>query len=212
MSDDIRGPIISAIGGFLGVLVGTALIPWIREYHSRRHAARYLAIRTVCILDKYTDECAMVCQDYGEPDQDGRSIARLGTPTTPCFPTDLDWRSINHKLAYELLALPNAADWAKGIVDSCFEHDEDGVFETRSFEYATLGLKTAGLAARLRKTYAIDERYQSESDPILRWDPVSVMSNQLKEIQERRDKRKAAWDEMLPNLPPPPSLVKSAAR
>ena len=127
MSDDIRGPVISAVASFVAVLVGSAVVPLVREYISRRKAARYLAIRVVCILDKYVDECASVCQDYGEPDHEsGRDIARVNAPPTPNYPTDLDWHSIDHRLMYDLLSLPNAADKASGMVDSCFEHDEDG--------------------------------------------------------------------------------------
>jgi hypothetical protein len=71
VSDDIRGPVISAVASFVAVLVGTALVPWVREHITRKKAARYLAIRVVRILDKYIDECVSVSQDYGEPDPGG---------------------------------------------------------------------------------------------------------------------------------------------
>jgi hypothetical protein len=207
VSDDICGPVISAVASFIAVLVGTALVPSVREYFSRKKSARYLAIRVVCILDKYIDDCASVSQDYGEPDyESGRDTPRVVAPPTPTYPTDVDWHSIDHRLMYDLLSLPNAADKASGMVDSCFEHAEDSGFETRSFEYATLGLKTFELTQRLRKTYGIPNQDLSEQDPVLRWDAVSVMNKELQEIKERRGKRAAEWDAMLPNLPPVPAL------
>jgi len=207
VSDDIRGSVISAVASFVAVLVGSAFVPTVREYFSRQKAARYLAIRVVCILDKYIDDCASVCQDYGEPDHEhGRNTPRVVSPPTPSYPTDLDWHSIHHKLMYDLLSLPNAADKAKSMVDSCFEHDEDSVFETRSFEYATLGLKTFELTQRLRKAYGIPNQDSSEQDPVLRWNPVSVMNRELEEIKERRGKRAAEWEAMRPNFPPIPTL------
>ena len=196
MSDDIRGPIISAFAGFFGVLVGTALVPWVRDHFSRRKAARYLAIRVVCVLDKYVDDCASVAEDYGVPDHEtGHNIARKERPSSPSYPTDIDWNSIDHKVMYDLLSLPNVADKAAEVVDS--ESDEDSFFETRSFEYATLGLAAAKLAARLRKTYGIRVQERSEGDP-LAWDPISVMHKQLQHINKRREARMAEWEAVRP--------------
>jgi len=90
MSDDIRGPVISAISGFVGVLVGTALIPWIRGHFLRKRAARYLAIRVVCTLDKYLEDCTDVAEDWGEENREGYSEARVSAPPTPSYPADLD--------------------------------------------------------------------------------------------------------------------------
>lgn len=78
------------------------------------------------ILDKYVDDCALVSTDFGEPDHEsGRNIARVVAPQTPNYPTDIDWNSIGHRLMYELLSLPNAADKVVAKVDGAFGNDED---------------------------------------------------------------------------------------
>jgi hypothetical protein len=106
MSPALPAPIITAGAAFLGVLVGTALIPAIRGYFTRKKSARYLAIRVVCILDKYVDDCASVASDWGEDDAEGLAQAQVSAPPSPWYPDDLHSHSIGHRLMYELLALP----------------------------------------------------------------------------------------------------------
>jgi hypothetical protein len=93
---EINGPIISAISSFLAVLVGTALVPSVRSYFSRRQAARYLAIRVVCTLDKYVYDCAMVASDMGQENYQGVTESQVSAPPTPSYPSDLDWHSIDY--------------------------------------------------------------------------------------------------------------------
>jgi len=200
MSDDIRGPVISAISGFVGVLVGTALIPWIRGHFLRKRAARYLAIRVVCTLDKYLEDCTDVAEDWGEENREGYSEARVSAPPTPSYPADLDWHSIDYALMYELLSLPAMAEKAASIVNNAAEYvsspDYEEVFEMRSFQYSKLGLKAFELTQKLRRAYKIPDRDFSE------WNPVSRLEQQLKEIEDRRAQREAAHAQM---IPPPPS-------
>ena len=190
-------PLISAACGFVGVLVGTALVPWVRNHLLRQQAARYLAIRCVCILDKYLEDCAEVASDWGEEDQDGYSYARVSAPPSPSYPTDLDWHSIGYALMYELLSLPAMAERAASVVNNASEHasapDHEEYFEARSIQYSKLGLKAFELAQKLRRAYKISDRDFSD------WDPVSRLKQELKEIEERNAKRAAAYI-------PPPSL------
>lgn len=194
MNPTLVGPIITAIAGFLGVLIGTALVPSIRGYFSRKKAAQYLAIRVVCILDKYVDDCAVVANDWGEEDQEGLSRPQVSAPSSPTYPGDLDWQSIGHRLMYELLALPAAADKIGSIVSNAGEFadppDYEGYFETRSFQYATIGLRAYELTEKLRKLYDIRELETSD------WDPVDQMKRQLREIRDRQQKRVKAWEAM----------------
>jgi hypothetical protein len=196
-------PIISAISGFIGVLVGTAIIPWVRDYSSRKRAARYLAIRVVCILDKYLEDCAAVAMDWGREDPEGELETQVSAPSPPSYPSDLDWRSIDYVLMYELLSLPTMAEKAGSVVSAATEHaygpDYREYFEERNFQYGTLGLKGFALAQRLRKEYTIPDLDFDQ------WDPVSAIEQQLKELRTMQEARLKPASVL---TPPPPDIPK----
>jgi hypothetical protein len=187
MSDGILGPVISGLFAFVGVLVATALVPWIRGHISRKQAARYLGIRVVCILDKYVEDCAEVAADWGRENPEGYSESQVSAPRCPSYPVDLDWHSIDYTLMYDLLSLPTNAEKAAGFVSDAGEHadppDFEGFFEARSSQYATLGLKAFDLTTKLRKAYRIPDLDRTE------WDPVNRLKQELKDIEERRQTR-----------------------
>jgi hypothetical protein len=187
MGRDVRVALIGSVSAFVGVLVGTVVMPWIRERSARQRAARYLAIRVVCMLDEYVDDCASVALDSGEEDKDGILGIRIAEPPTPTYPVDLDWRSIEHALMYELLSFPNAAKKAAGAVNAVSEMadgpDFTDLFETRSIAYGNLGLHADVLATKLR------EKYRIPSDDRADWDPVATLRRVVKETTERRNAR-----------------------
>ena len=110
MNATLLGPIISAVAAFLGVLVGTALLPWLRSRSARKQAARFLAIRVVCVLEKYLEACASVATDSGEENKDGMRESRVSEPRAPVYPSDLDWHSIEYTLMYRLMMLQTLAE------------------------------------------------------------------------------------------------------
>jgi len=201
MSDDIRGPVISAIAGFLAVLVGTAVVPWVREYFSRRQAARYLAIRMVCILDKYVDDCAAVTSDWGSENQEGFSEPQVSLPPMPSYPKDVNWHSIEYSLMYDILSLPTAADKARSIVSGASEFadppDYQSFFETRTRQFAALGLKAFELTKRLRKRYHIPDIDRTD------WDSVGHINEQLQKLKEIEERRKVSWELPFQSIPEP---------
>jgi hypothetical protein len=203
MSSEINGPIISAISGFLAVLVGTAVIPSIRSYFSRRQAARYLAIRVVCTLDKYVDDCAMVATDWGRENQEGASEPQVSAPPVPSYPNDLDWHSIDYSLMYKILSLPTIAEKVLGIVSNASEHayppDYREYFEARNFQYATLGLKAFEVTVKLREKYRIPDQDPTE------WDPVSCLREEIQDIKNLQEKRRSRFNELLSATPPLPT-------
>lgn len=81
---------IGAIFGLIGVL--GAAISWFRTYWTDKQAndknARYLAIRVVCVLDKFLEDCAYVVKDKGISFGEN-------SPGRPIFPIDVDWRAIS---------------------------------------------------------------------------------------------------------------------
>ena len=78
-----------ALFGFLGVIVG-AFVPWLQSMlesrRTRQRDAQYLAIRLVCVLDKFLEDCAAAAADEGEEDKmasRGRRLMRRTRRVTP---------------------------------------------------------------------------------------------------------------------------------
>lgn len=183
----MRGALISAVSALAGVFIGTVLTPWIRERGARTRAARYLAIRVVCVLDEFIDNCASVAVDSGSEGKDGVLEPQVPLPDKPNYPEDLDWQSIPHDLTYDLLSFPNFVMKAEGVVEWASENDGppdfSEFFETRSIQYATLGLRANTLAKRLRASYRIPGRAPVAN--VNDWDPVRTLEQVLRETKQR---------------------------
>jgi len=188
-----------ALYGLIGVVIG-ALLTWFRDIWSDRRArgrnARYLAIRVVCILDKYVERCAEVVSDEGEEDREGCTVARVSSPTPPEFPLDLDWKSIDHELMYRLLSLPNEAETAASYVDSVSEFvagppDFAEYFEERQVQYSKVGLSAFALTQELRKMYGIPAQEFGH------WNPAERLAEVQKKVEQFRQKRAGQF------VPPP---------
>jgi len=184
-----------AIFGLVGVLIGSA-ISWLQSYWLNRQvakkAAQYLAIRVVCIFDKYLEDCVSVVKDdglsCGQRTPDGCLKPQVSSPGAPVFPDDVDWKSISHNLMYEILSFPSDVDAADrsiaftaDVVASPPDYEE--FFEDRAFHYAQFGLRAYELAKRLRKTYDIPAKEYGD------WKPVSELEGELKKIKEARAHR-----------------------
>lgn len=194
-----------ALIGFAGVVIGALLTPIIEAvkswYLSRKHAT-YLALRVVCILDQFIDACAEVVGEHGEEDEDG--ICRCSAlPDAPSFPDDLDWKSIDNKLMYEILSLPNKVDYAKRKIWHTGEvtgppYDEVGIERER--EFALLRLAAHDLTVRLRKAYGISRESSSRS-----WDVVGFLSERKRKVEELKAAQEEAHKLLFANAVPPAS-------
>ena len=95
MSETVFLGLISTASGLFGVVVGAAL-PLLREAWNNKRQARYLAIRVVCLLDEFVDECTNVVGDdglcSGQRSADGRLEAQVSQPKGLPLPDDVDWR------------------------------------------------------------------------------------------------------------------------
>ena len=183
-----------AIFGLIGVFVG-GLLTWFRDAWSdgrtlKRHA-RYLAIRVVCVLDKYVQDCADVATDdglcQGQRNERGYLEAQVSKPPPPTFPQDLDWKSIDHELTYRLFSLQNESEAADRMIsfasENAFPPDFEEVFEERQYQYAMLGLAAFALTQELRDKYTISARTPGE------WNPVEKLREAKNEVDKyRRDR------------------------
>lgn len=187
---------LDAIFGLIGVLVGAGIAwaqSWFAGRKTRLESARYLAIRVVCLLDMYVDKCTdVVCDDglsFGQRNQDGYLEAQVPAPPPIEYPNDVDWRTIQHDLMYELLALPNRADAAINAIsfagNIAYPPDFDEYFEARRRHFTDLGLRSAALAARLRSAYKIPALAVGD------WSPTERL-NQERRALEELDARRAS--------------------
>lgn len=185
---------VEAIFGLVGVLIGSG-ISWFQIYWTNRQTeiknAKYLAIRVVCILDKFMEDCAEVVKDdglsFGQRNGEGCLEPKVQTPGAPMYPEDLDWRSIDHDLMYKLLSLPSevvAADrmikFTENIADP---PDFEDWFNERKFYYSQFGLEAFRLSEELSNGYSIKKKTYND------WNPAVDLQQELNAVVERRNKR-----------------------
>jgi hypothetical protein len=184
---------LAAFAGAVIALIGTYFL----NRKDTERAARYLAIRIVCIFDKYLEDCVSVVKDdglsYGQRTPDGCLEPQERSPGPPIFPDDVDWKSIDHNLMYEILSFPSdveAADrsiaFTWDVIASPPDYEEG--FEDRAFHYAQFGIRAYELARKLRKEYQIPAKEYGD------WNPVSELREELskiKDVRTRGEKRNA---------------------
>ena len=201
MTETIIVGLISATSGLAGVIVGTVL-PWFRDRWNNKRQARYLAIRVVCVLDEFQEQCTSVVGDdgvcFGQRDAEDYLEPQVAQPKGLPLPSDVDWRSIDHGLMYKILAFPSRIEGENRSISFAAEHsfppDYDEFFEERQYRYACLGLDAAALTQTLRTTYGIPPQEFGD------WDSVGYLTDEKTKIEKQRadrDKQSSIFD----NLP-----------
>jgi len=177
--------------GLIGVVVGAGITGGkevLFDWRNRRRNARYLAIRTVCLLDQFIDNCASVAADdgtsQGEPaGKDGCYEPQVMAPEFEISSLDGDWKTVPQDLMYALISFPMQVEAANHRISVTAEHSFppfDDFVEERQLQYAKLGLKAAALADRLRRLYKIPPRTLED------WNPIDYMRAQLNKLEQRR--------------------------
>jgi hypothetical protein len=186
--------LISAGAGLFGVMIGSA-ISWLQARwlskkdrekieEERDKAARYLAIRAVCVLDKFLVECTNIVKDKNSHGFTERKEDDLFLPSLS-FPSDVDWKSIDPELMYELLSFPTDVENSHVQIRMAWEIEtKDRMFgqEERAFHYAQFGLHACKLINGLCKTYGIKPK--TYNDP--NYDPVLDLTNERDHLYHRR--------------------------
>lgn len=170
----------AAIFGLVGTVIGATLSwlkDWLFERKRRTGHASYLAVRVICILDRFVSDCYdFVCNGRSD---DG------SLPKFAGFPDDIDWKAISPDLMYQILRFPNeilsANDSIQFITDVvAAPPDYEEIIEERQYQYALLGLTALSLASKLRGKYAIPRRDYS------RWNPEEEFRKTKDEIEASR--------------------------
>lgn len=188
-----------AVAALVGAIVGSGIVvvrEWLASSADSRKHAKYLAVRVVITLDRFVDQCAVVSLDDGylEGNRD-EATATTEAPSPISFPEDVDWRSIDHQLAYDLLSLDNKLHDAQQAINAAADYasppDYDAYYEMRRYRYALLGLEAARLARILRDTHDLPRRAFGE------WNPESKLEETRKEIEAEREKDKSLSPDIL---------------
>lgn len=180
-----------AVFGLIGVLIGSS-ISWFQTYWTNKQIenknAKYLAIRVVCILDKYLEDCADVVNDdglsYGQRTSEGCLEPQVKIPAPPIFPDDVDWKSIDHELMYKILSFPSDIIAGNKIInfstDIASPPDFEEWFEERRYYYSQFGLTAYKLSEELSMTYNIKKRTYND------WNPVEDFKRELTKATKQR--------------------------
>jgi len=184
-----------AIFGLIGVLVGSG-ISWLQIYWTNKRTdsknARYLAVRIVCILDKYLKDCAEVVKDdglsYGQRTPEGYLTPQAIAPGPPIYPEDVDWKSIDYALMYRILSLPAEVETADRMIKFSLEiaspPDFEDWFIERKFYYCQFGLMAHKLSEELTKKHKINPMVYND------WEPASDLQRELNEVVRIRNLRR----------------------
>ena len=188
--------------GFVGVIIGafiaradvfiTPIIEWWKETQSTKKKAHYLAIRIVCILDQFVTQCANATEgEFVDDDGQGQSYCKYGPiPDISSFPDDIDWKTIDETLRYEILSLPNKIDLAKQHIGGISGFDSppyDDTNEKMKYALCSLGVIACDIASKLRKNYKLP--YEDEILWSNGWEPCLHLSEKKKDIEKLLKKR-----------------------
>lgn len=182
---DVKEVVLTALGAWIA-LGGT----WFFSSRDSEKAARYLAIRIVCVLDRFIEDCVSVVNDdglsYGQRTKEGYLEPQVKSPGPPLYPDDVDWKSIEHSLMYEMLSFPSDVEAGDNAISFAWDishpPDYDEGFEERAFQYTQFGLKAYELAKKLREKYGIPPK------GYVGWNPIVELQKDLEKIQARRKK------------------------
>lgn len=193
---------MEAVFGLLGVLIGSGLT-WFQTYWMNKKEkdrnARYLAIRVVCVLDKFLENCAEVVNDdglsFGQRNAEGCLEPQVKAPEGPLYPEDVDWNSIDHELMYRILSLPSEVDGAKSIISFTWNitgpPDFEEWFDERTFWYSQFGLQAYKLTEELCCKYGIKKKISNS------WDPVEDLARKLNVVLNDRQIRLTNYEDIV---------------
>lgn len=183
-----------AIFGQVGVFVGSG-ISWLQSYwtgkNERNKSARYAAIRIVCVLDKFLQDCTDVVNDdglnEGQRNSNGCLAPQINHPTTISYPEDVDWKSIDSEIMFKLLSFPSEIEDGNRLIQATekFAEKPDYAdwFNERKYYYCTFGLFALKLSNEISKKYGV------KTKKYIYWDPEKDLNEKLSVVNKQRRQR-----------------------
>ena len=165
---------------FIGAVI-TSLATYLKDIFIDRSKQKgpstYAAIRIVCVLEAYAEECAEVAEDDGEyNDHDTRELEREASVKTPdllIFASDIDWKSFDANLAYRVLSLPAMIAKSRANITFAFDQlsgppDWEAGFEARILEYSLIGLECLKTSNLIQLKYNLSQSVNDNKSTIER--------------------------------------------
>ncbi|MEJ6474847.1 hypothetical protein [Pseudoalteromonas piscicida] len=162
--------LIGIAGVFVGALL-TVLRESFNEWRSKRNHARYLAVRVICLLERFISGCFEVVCDNGVEDQHGCLVISSKAPTIDFDGIDGKWQSLKFDLMYRILDLPNRLNYANEEVSIAAEYGDGApeyrdAFRVRQYQYALLGIEASELVEILREKYSMPKKSYDTWNPL----------------------------------------------
>ncbi|MEB7588361.1 hypothetical protein NGC36_24165 [Serratia rubidaea] len=152
----------SAIGVVGGVWLGHRLTRQREErtISTKQDAERlFIATELVFLLEQFTEDCAKVTTDRGEPNQHGEYTPVVKQPELNTADISGDWRTLPPLIMYRIRELPVLQNEARRNIAAIAEHsnppEHAEYFHERQYQYAYLGLRALILSRRLRKLVSL---------------------------------------------------------
>jgi hypothetical protein len=191
------------IGPAVVASIVTIVIQYFLKERERKQHANYLAIRVVCMLDPFIEQCAKVAHDHGEsPTQEDNPFDLRTTVSTPALalPNDVDWKSIDAGLVYRLLSFVNRIDRAERSIDATAYYDDNvAAIAERQRWYTEIGVYAADIAHELRTTFKIAPAIQDEG-----LTPLESLQGAKAKFAEAEERRRIEHERWLSSAPEPP--------
>lgn len=180
-----------AIIGLVGVLIGSGITLfhsyWTRKQDEAKNA-RYLAIRCVCVLDKFVEDCMDVIKDdglsFGERNKDGYLEPQVIAPGPPIYPNDVDWRSVDQEIMYKLISFPSEVEAGDRMIEFTKNIANPPNFEEwfleRNFYYCNFGMHAYNLSNELANKYGIKKKVYNNWNPELDFQNEFTRSSQIR--------------------------------
>lgn len=150
----------SLLGIFLGIFL-KSLYDYIMISKNNNSEATYAAIRILCVLDEFIEDCVKVSYDDGETDSEGIYHYRSDLPDIIDYPSDINWKSMDHNLVFEILNINNlildSQNYLRVAIDHWIDPPYDDLGGERKYQYSSLGLIAINISEKLRKKYSIPE-------------------------------------------------------
>lgn len=170
--------------GLIGVFVGsilTVLKDIFNDYWKKNAHAKYIATRSICILDEFMDLCILVADDDGylDPDIDGSPSTNTKLPNINFSNLNVNWESLPVDLMYEILSFHSYIDATNRNIDFFgynIASDVNEIIQTRRYQYAILGLKAFNLSSKLRFKYKIPSKEYKN------WNPVQHLKDLVQKL------------------------------
>lgn len=160
--------------GLIGVVLGsilTVLKDIFNDYWKKNAHAKYVATRSICILDVFMGGCILVADDDGylDPDFDGSPSTSSQLPNIDFSNLNVNWESLPVYLMYEILSFQSYIDDTNRNIDFFGENiasNVNEIIQTRRYQYAILGLKAYNLSSKLRSKYKIPSKEYKNWNPV----------------------------------------------